>query len=181
MRFRGEDLVVVAEAGQELAVGWQRRGDGDPGCFQFCPEALVLGNFGAFLAEPFGFMVQRHAPPRRAGQPVNRGRVILELGQQGVLIQGQLVVQVPDLGAGVLTELGGGQGVVDGRGGQSGGLAQPGLPRTGLVGGEQRAGFFQHGERVTVPVGVDHVQELASLIAGPLGHQVIGHLLRCRS
>lgn len=53
-----EDLVVVAEAGQDLGVGREGPGDGDPGLFELFPDALVFGNFGAFLAEPFGFMVQ---------------------------------------------------------------------------------------------------------------------------
>ena len=50
-------------------------------------------------------------------------------------------------------------------------LVAPGLPR-----GEQRAGLFQRRQRVAVPVHVDHVQVLAGLIAGPVTHQVIGHL-----
>ena len=45
---------------------------------------------------------------------------------------------------------------------------------TGLPGREQRVGLFQRGERVVVPVHVDHVQVLASLIPCPLTDQVEG-------
>ena len=62
------------------------------------------------------------------------------------------------------------------RWGQPGRFAQPRLGGAGLLRGEQRVGFFQRGERVAVPVGVDHVQVLAGLIPGPVAHQVIGHL-----
>ena len=176
MRLGGEVLAVVAQHAQVLPVGGQDVGDREPGRFQLAAEPLVFGLLGAGLAEQFGLVLQ-DAARGRDGQPRHRVRVTVELGQDRELVQGQLLIQVlrPAPGSASDSRAAASASLSAGAG-QPGGFAQPGLGGAGLPGREQRVGLFQHGERVAVPVHVDHVQVLARLIPGPVAHQVIGHL-----
>jgi len=115
---------------------------------------------------------------RRPRWPAARARPHKkEVGHNGQLVQGQLRIQLCDPRPRFLRQLRRGQGIVEPGAGQPGGLADPGLGSAGLPGREQRVGLFQRGERVAVPVHVDHVQVLAGLVPGPLTHQVKGHFV----
>jgi hypothetical protein len=166
----------MAQHGQQLPARWQRLGHGDPRLFEFAAQPSVLGLLGSFLAEPFGVVVEGAMPPGRGEQLVHGAGVAFELGQDGQVLQGQVPRQRLNAGPGLTGQGGGGQSGGDLRRLEPGGLADPGLGGPGLPGGEQGVGLLQRRERVAVPVGDPHVQQLAGLVASPVTGQVDRHL-----
>ena len=56
--------------------GRESIGNGDARLAELAAQPLMLGVFGALLAEPLGFVLER-AGPRRGGEPGDRLRVVI--------------------------------------------------------------------------------------------------------
>ena len=83
----------MAQHGQQLPAWRQCLGHGDPGLFEFAAQPFMLGLLGSLLAEAFGVVVEGAVPAGRGEQLVDGAGVVFELGQDGELVQGQLVAR----------------------------------------------------------------------------------------
>ena len=100
MGLGGEVRAIVTQRGQQMRGGREGIGNGDAGLVELAAQPLMLGLFGALLAEPFGFVLER-AGPGRGGEPGDRLRVVIKLGKDRELVEGQLMIQRVDGRAGV--------------------------------------------------------------------------------
>ena len=113
VRLRGEVVPVVAQHGQVLPVRREDLGDREPGGFparRGCARARPARRGPGGAVRP---RVRRMPQRGRDGQPRDRVRVAVELGQDRELVQGQLLVQALDRGPGLIGQPGGGQRAVD--------------------------------------------------------------------
>jgi DNA-binding transcriptional LysR family regulator len=104
------------------------------------------------------------------------GVVVGELGEQRGLVQGD---GLPERGRCLPGESAHGAGLQragDLVGAEPGRLADAPLRRPAGAGGEQRVCLLRGGQAFAVVVGGVHVEELAGLVALPLGGQVVGDL-----
>ena len=91
----GEIRTVVEQPGQMDSTLGQPVGHRDASGFQLGAELLVLGGFGAVLADPLGGVFAVRPVPDRGHHLLQGIGVVLEFREQGELVESQLAGQLP--------------------------------------------------------------------------------------
>ena len=176
VRLGGEVLPVVGQVGEQQPDPGVLVGDLEAVGGQLGDQLLAGGFIGAFLAEPLGDVLSGAAVADVGHDLVDGRVVVLELGEQRGLLQGD---GLPERGRGLPGEpahAAGLQRAGDFVGAEPGRFADAPLRRSVRAGAEQRVRLLQGGQALAVVVGGVHVEELPGLVALPLGGQVVGDL-----
>jgi hypothetical protein len=81
---------IVKQPGQMDSTLGQPGGHRDASGFQLGAELLVRGGVGAVLADPLGGVFAGGPVPDRGHHLLQSAGVVLEFGQQGELVEGEL-------------------------------------------------------------------------------------------